>query len=88
MLPLVALAAVPPLITNVMKSLIGTATVIAGGVTVICWLAAGVLFLTAQGDPAKVTLGKKAVFAAIVGTLLVIVASSGMALVSQSFGIK
>ena len=64
-----------------------TAFYIASGVVVILWIVTGILFLTAQGAPETLGKARKALFAAIAGTLLVIVAGSAIALVGQMFGI-
>lgn len=64
-----------------------TTLLIASGVVVILWVVTGILFLSASGAPEKLSQGKKALFAAVAGTLIVIVASSAIALVGQAFGI-
>jgi len=50
---------------------IGTALVVIG------WVIAGILYLTSAGDPGKTGTAKKAMIAAIIGTVLVILAQSG-----------
>ena len=60
---------------------------IASGVVVLLWVMTGILFLSASGSPEKLTAGKKALFAAVAGTVLVIVASSAVSLVSNAFHI-
>lgn len=64
-----------------------TALFIASGVVVILWIITGLLFVTAQGAPEKLSTAKKALIASVAGTLLVIVAASAIALVGQAFGI-
>jgi len=64
-----------------------TALFIASGVVVILWIMTGIMFLTAQGDPSKVSSAKHALFSAVAGTILVIVAGSAIALISNAFGI-
>lgn len=61
---------------------------IASGVVVILWVITGLIFLTAQGAPEKINTGKKALFAAIAGTIIVIVASSAIPLVKSIFKIN
>jgi hypothetical protein len=60
---------------------------IASGVVVILWVITGLLFLTAQGAPEKLGTAKKALFAAVAGTVLVIIASYAMDLVGKALGI-
>ncbi len=59
---------------------------VASAITVILWVTTGLLFLMAQGDPAKLTKAKGALFTSIAGTLIVIIAGSAIALVGQAFG--
>lgn len=64
-----------------------TALLIASGIVVILWIVTGVLFLTASGDPGKLGTAKKALFASVAGTVIVIIASSAIALVGSAFGL-
>lgn len=77
----------PPLIVNIIDTTEKTALFIASAVVVILWIVTGILFLSAQGAPEKLNSAKKALFASIAGTLLVIVAASAIALVGHAFGI-
>ena len=52
-----------------------------GAVAVISFVIAGILFLTAQGDPAKLKTAKGAVLWGIIGVLVGIVAYSIIAIV-------
>lgn len=56
-------------------------------IVVIMWVVTGILFLTAQGDPGKLNAAKTALFAAIAGTILIILAQGAVAFVKNSFGI-
>ncbi|MCX6721094.1 MAG: hypothetical protein NT026_00600 [Candidatus Staskawiczbacteria bacterium] len=76
------------------QTLAGMAEAIAGQVVlvgtwivVIMWVVTGILFLTAQGEPAKLNAAKTGLFAAIGGTILIIIASSAILFVKNSFGI-
>jgi len=60
---------------------------IASGVVVIIWVIAGILLMSASGDPAKLTSGRKALVAAVAGTVLIIVAASALYLVGSAFGL-
>lgn len=53
-----------------------TAGLIFGAVAVICFLVAGVLFLTAAGDPGKLTIARAAFIWGIVGVVVGILAFS------------
>ncbi len=46
-------------------------------IVVIGWVIAGILYLTAAGDPSKLKIAKNAMIAAIIGTILVIIAQFG-----------
>jgi len=60
---------------------------VATWIVVIMWVVTGILFLTAQGDPGKLNAGKMALFSAIGGTILIILASGAIQFVKNSFGI-
>ena len=64
-----------------------TTLYIASGIVVILWVVTGIMFLTAQGAPEKLSSAKKALIAAVAGTVLVIVAGSAIALISDAFGL-
>lgn len=63
-----------------------TAWVIATAVVVVMWIVTGILFLSSTGDPGKIGTAKKALFAAIAGTVLVIIANSAINLISNAIG--
>lgn len=69
------------------QSIAGQVVLVATWIVVIMWVVTGILFLTAQGDPGKLNSGKMALFGAIGGTILIILAQSAIALVKNSFGI-
>jgi len=50
---------------------------IGGAIVVIGWVIAGILYLTAWGAPEKIGTAKKAMIAAIIGTVLVVFAAAG-----------
>ncbi len=74
-------------IAGMVAGAVDTALLIASGVVVILWVMTGILFLQAQGAPEKLSLAKKALFAATAGTVLVIVAKFAIDLVGQAFRI-
>ena len=49
---------------------------IGGMIVVIGWIIAGILYLTAAGNPEKIGIAKKALFAAVIGTALIVLATS------------
>lgn len=74
-------------IQTMVNAAVDTTFFIAGGVVVILWIITGILFLSAQGAPDKLSAAKKALITASVGTLLIIVASSAMYIIGQAFNI-
>jgi hypothetical protein len=75
-------------IQSMIDAAVMLALYIGGAIVVILWVVTGILFLTALGDPSKLTLAKKALFASIIGTILIIVASSAVYLVGNAFNIN
>ena len=59
---------------------------IAAGVAVTLWIITGILFLSAQGAPEKLKQAKTALFTAIAGTVLVILAYSAIELIKNALG--
>ena len=59
----------------------------AGYVVVILWIITGILFLTAVGSPEKLSSAKISLFAAIIGTVIVIIANYATDFVGKIFGI-
>lgn len=74
-------------ITGMVDGAVQTTLYIASGIVVILWIVTGLLFLTAQGAPEKLSSAKKALFASVAGTVLVIIASSAISLVKSAFKI-
>lgn len=65
----------------------GQVVVVGTWIVVIMWVATGILFLMAQGDPGKLNAAKTALFCAIAGTILIIIANSAIAIIKNSLGI-
>jgi len=82
-LPTVALADIT--IKGIVDASVNIALYVASGVVVILWIMTGVIFLTAQGDPAKLKSGKTALIAAVAGTIIIIIASSAINFVGNAF---
>ena len=81
-LPLGALAQVqqlPEMITNIQRA----AGTIGASIIIIGWIIAGILYLTSAGSPEKTATAKKALFACVVGTILIILATVAQATICQ-----
>lgn len=72
-------------IQGMVDAAVQTTLYIASGVVVILWVVTGILFLSASGDPSKLSSARKSLLAAVVGTVLVIVASSAVSLIRSAF---
>lgn len=71
-------------ITGMVENVASVIWIVAVIVIVIFWIITGILFLTALGDPSKLGTAKKALFAAIGGTVIVIVAWSVVNIISSA----
>lgn len=83
-LPVLALAQT---IGSMAQAIAGQVIIVGTWIIVMMWVVTGVLFLTALGDPGKVNTAKIALFAAIGGTILIILANGAKAFVANSFGL-
>ena len=81
------LASAQVTVSGMVSAAVSTAFYIADGVVVILWVVTGILFLIAQGAPDKLTSARKALFAAVIGTVVVIVANSAVYLVGNAFNL-
>ena len=70
--------------TNVVNNVVWPVALAA---VIIFWLITGILFLSALGDPSKLGIAKKALFASIGGTVIVVLAASAIALIKNTLGI-
>ncbi len=75
-------------IQSMIDAAVLTTLYIASGIVVILWVVTGFLFLTAQGDPTKLTAAKKALLYAVIGTAVILVAQGAIYLVGSAFGIQ
>ena len=71
-------------VQSIVDGAVTTVFYIGGGVVAALWIVAGILFLIANGDPAKLGTAKKALFGAIAGTAVIIVARSAIYLVGHA----
>ncbi len=60
---------------------------VAIGCVIIFWIITGILFLTAQGAPEKLGLARKALIAAVAGTIIIIIAASACNIIAVSLGL-
>jgi hypothetical protein len=60
---------------------------VGGPLVVAGWIIAGILYLTAAGSPERMGIAKKALVAAVIGTILVILAAGAQGFVKNLFGI-
>jgi hypothetical protein len=78
-------------INDTVKALYDTAIAVGGSLAVIGWVIAGGMYLLAAGSPEKIGTAKKALVAAVIGTVLVILATSSatlIAFIKGTFGLK
>ena len=66
-------AAAEDIVKNIQTAFVS----IGGSVVAIGWVIAGVLYLTAAGSPEKLGTAKKALFAAVVGTAIIVIGGAG-----------
>ena len=84
-LPFAALA--QPTIAGMAAAIAGQVVLVGTWIVVIMWVVTGILFLTSNGDPAKLKLARNGLFAAVGGTILIILANGAVAFVANSFGL-
>jgi len=66
-------------------SIANQVVLVATWIVVIMWVVTGIMFLTAGGEAGKINTAKTALFAAVGGTILVILANSSVIIVKNSF---
>ncbi len=89
-LPIISFGAaptsIPTAIDGIKKLMLGLGTAI----VIIGWSIAGILYLVSAGSPEKMGTAKKAIWAAIIGTILVVIAGWGYdvikAIIENAFG--
>ncbi len=72
------------LINNVINNVVWP---IAIGIIVVLWIITGILFLTALGDPSKVTTAKHSLFASLAGTIIIVLAGSVIVMIRNALGV-
>ena len=58
---------------------------VGGSIVIIGWVIAGILYLTAGGGE-RLAVAKKAMIAAVIGTVLVVIAGAAPSLIIDAFG--
>lgn len=81
--PITVLAAIGGPLEAIINNIVSVIVFIGGAIVVILWIITGVLFLTALGAPEKLSAAKKALFASIGGTVLVILALAAETIISN-----
>jgi hypothetical protein len=71
---------IPEIIKNVLSMILWPAVV---GLTVVMIVYAGIMFITASGDPERLTKAKAAVIWAVVGLVVAILAYSVPAIITE-----
>lgn len=59
---------------------------IGGTLVVIGWVIAGIIYLSSVGKQEQMTTGKRAISAAIIGTVLIILAAFSLEIIKSFFG--
>jgi len=68
---------------SMVKSIQAALMIIATSVVVIGWVIAGILWLTSAGSPDKTGTAKKATVAAVIGTIVIVLASQAYAVIND-----
>lgn len=74
-MPLTVCAVNP--VNKMVEEVMNLALSIGSAIVVIGWVIAGILYLTSMGSPEKTGTAKKALIAAVIGTVLVVIAKLG-----------
>ena len=61
--------------------------IVGAAIVIIMWVVTGILYLTCLGDPGKLKSANTSLFAAIAGTVLIILANGAWNFVANSFGL-
>ncbi len=78
----------PPVsLTGLIASFLTTLWIIFSAIAVVCFLMAGVIFLTAQGDSNKLKLARYAVLGGVAGVAIGILSYVIIPLVGSLFGV-
>ena len=73
-------------IQGIVPAIVSSVWIIFAGLAIICFLFAGIMFLTSQGAPEKLTTARHAVLWGVVGVIVAILAYSAITLVQNALG--
>jgi UDP-N-acetylmuramyl pentapeptide phosphotransferase/UDP-N-acetylglucosamine-1-phosphate transferase len=79
--PVFVSAAVPSTLTNITRGVRDTLVAVGGVMVVIGFVVSGILWLTSAGSPERMGTAKKALIAAVIGAVLIVVASASDSLI-------
>ena len=88
LIPVSAMAALPSDLTTAVQKIKEVANAVGGSIVIIGWIIAGILYLTSAGSPEKTGTAKKALFAAIIGTILILIANVAASIIENALGGK
>jgi len=71
-------------VTGIVANVANVIWTVAVIIVVIFWVITGILFLAAMGDPGKLGTAKKALFAAVGGTVIVVLAYSATNIIENA----
>ena len=74
-------------IDDVIKAAVNSLIPIVGGLSTIAFIVAGIMFLSASGNPSRMTIAKGSLIAAVIGIVIVVLASGAKDFVSTFFGL-
>ena len=74
-------------IATMAQAIAGQVVAVGTWIVVIMWVVSGIMFLMAAGDPGTLKNAKTGLFAAIGGTIIIILAVSAITFVKNSFNI-
>lgn len=91
-LSILSVLAIPVLVSaqtiaSMAGAIAGQVLIVGTWIVVIMWVVTGILYLTCLGDPGKLKSANTSLFAAIAGTILIILANGAIKFVGNSFGI-
>ncbi|MCX6721093.1 MAG: hypothetical protein NT026_00595 [Candidatus Staskawiczbacteria bacterium] len=73
-------------IQSLTVAIVNVVWVVGAGIAVICFVAAGLLFLTAQGQPEKLKIARAAALWGVIGVIVMVVAFSIIRITCNSLG--
>lgn len=74
-------------VDGLITAIVNATLFIASGIVVVLWVITGVLFLNARGAPEELKTARRALIAAVVGTIIVVIAVSAISLVKSALNI-